>query len=258
MGQMVWSRPEQLSVRLEGETSSPTWIHTADEPGAFGFLNPHQIICGVHLIPAFAYGHTDELLLPSIARPLHENNEDWKFYYVNMFVDRDIFMRFCGGGVGHRSTHNATQTFCNDRDPLDCVARRNNADSEQGEGASEEDKEASEDKVEASSKNEESSADRQLEASEEYEDDGPPLEEDEEDGLSESAVDQDEDEVVELEMEEYGYGGLDQEEENTDDEADADQDDSSSDNEDNDADDDLGPEDGEDENGEELEGYGEL
>ncbi|KAG2061326.1 hypothetical protein BDR06DRAFT_867888, partial [Suillus hirtellus] len=28
----------------------------ADEPGAFRFLDPHQIICGVHLIPAFAYG----------------------------------------------------------------------------------------------------------------------------------------------------------------------------------------------------------
>lgn len=232
----------------------------ADEPGAFGFLDPRHLIRGVHLIPAFAYGRTDGLLPPSIARLLHENNEDWKFYYVNMFVDRDMFMRFRGGGVGHRSTRNATQTFCNDRDPLDCVAPGNNADSEQGEGASEEDKEASEDEVEASSENEESSAERQLEASEEYEDDGPPLEEDEEDGLSESAVDEGivQDEVVESEMEEYGYGGLDQEEENTDEEADADQDDSGSDNEDNDIDNDLGPEDGEDENEEELEGYGEL
>ncbi|KAG2030018.1 hypothetical protein BDR03DRAFT_1017643, partial [Suillus americanus] len=141
-----------------------------------------------------------------------------------------------------------------------CIAPRNNADSEQGEGASEEDEEASEDEVEASSENEESSAEHQLEASEEYEDDGPPLEEDEEDGLSESAVDEGivQDNVVESEMEEYGYGGLDQEEENTDEEADADQDDSGSDNEDNDIDNDLGPEDGEDENEEELEGYGEL
>lgn len=56
----------------------------ADEPGAFGFLDPSQIIRGVHLIPAFAYGRTEELLPPSIARPIHENNEDWKFYYVNM------------------------------------------------------------------------------------------------------------------------------------------------------------------------------
>jgi hypothetical protein len=56
----------------------------ADEPGAFGFLDPRFIIRGVHLIPGFAYDRTDELLPPSIARPLHENNEDWKFYYVNM------------------------------------------------------------------------------------------------------------------------------------------------------------------------------
>jgi hypothetical protein len=56
----------------------------ADEPGAFGFLDPRNIIRGVHLIPGFQYGCTYTLLPPSIARPLHENNEDWKFYYVNM------------------------------------------------------------------------------------------------------------------------------------------------------------------------------
>src|SRR4051812_31032463 len=39
-----------------------------DNPDAFGFLDPKDIICGVHLIPAFAHGHTSELLAPSIAR----------------------------------------------------------------------------------------------------------------------------------------------------------------------------------------------
>ncbi|KAG2349242.1 hypothetical protein BDR05DRAFT_944329 [Suillus weaverae] len=51
-------------------------------------------------------------------------------------------------------------------------------------------------------------------------------------------------------MEEFGYGGLDQEEDDTD----SDEDDSDSDNEDNVIDNDLGPEDGEDENEETLEG----
>ncbi|ETW82443.1 hypothetical protein HETIRDRAFT_426128 [Heterobasidion irregulare TC 32-1] len=28
-----------------------------------------------------------------------ENDEDWEGYYINMFVDRDMFMRFRGGGI---------------------------------------------------------------------------------------------------------------------------------------------------------------
>lgn len=55
-----------------------------DTKGSFSFLDPKEVICAVHLIPAFAYGQTDSLLPPSIARPSNDNNEDWVFYYVNM------------------------------------------------------------------------------------------------------------------------------------------------------------------------------
>jgi hypothetical protein len=37
------------------------------------------------------------------------------------FVDRDMFMRFRGGGVGHKTTREATQSFYEDRDALDSV-----------------------------------------------------------------------------------------------------------------------------------------
>jgi hypothetical protein len=57
---------------------------SSDDPGAFGFLDPQHVIRGVHLIPAFKYGHTDVLLPPSIARSLSDNNEDWTFFYINM------------------------------------------------------------------------------------------------------------------------------------------------------------------------------
>ena len=61
----------------------------------YGFIDPDDIIRGVHLIPVFAYGYTDRLLSQdtvSIARhPLkrrHDNsddmNVDWVNYYVNM------------------------------------------------------------------------------------------------------------------------------------------------------------------------------
>jgi hypothetical protein len=56
-----------------------------DDTDAFGFLDPQDIIRGVHLIPVFQHGRTSELLPPSaIVRPQSDNNEDWKYFYVNM------------------------------------------------------------------------------------------------------------------------------------------------------------------------------
>jgi hypothetical protein len=37
----------------------------------------------------------------------------------NRFSDRDLMMRFRGGGVGHKSTREATDFFKKDRDHLD-------------------------------------------------------------------------------------------------------------------------------------------
>ncbi|KAA1479425.1 hypothetical protein DENSPDRAFT_862027 [Dentipellis sp. KUC8613] len=74
----------------------------SSDPDAFGFLDPQDVIRAAHLIPAFHHGHTEELLPgPSIARPKGDD-ADWQYFYVNIFVDRDMFMRFRGGGVGHK------------------------------------------------------------------------------------------------------------------------------------------------------------
>ena len=54
---------------------------------SFGFLNPKEVIRGVHLLPAFAYGRTSAFLAPSIARQPSEEHEDWNYYYVNMYVN---------------------------------------------------------------------------------------------------------------------------------------------------------------------------
>ncbi|KAI6113765.1 hypothetical protein EDD16DRAFT_1124651 [Pisolithus croceorrhizus] len=59
-----------------------------DLANAFGFIDPNDIIRAVHLIPAYHFGCTKDLLPPSIARHTSENDEDWEWYYVNMFVDR--------------------------------------------------------------------------------------------------------------------------------------------------------------------------
>jgi hypothetical protein len=39
--------------------------------------------------------------------------------YLFRFVDRDMMMRYRGGGVGHKSTRDATDNFLKDRDVLD-------------------------------------------------------------------------------------------------------------------------------------------
>ncbi|KAH9944799.1 hypothetical protein B0H21DRAFT_823184 [Amylocystis lapponica] len=77
---------------------------SASDESAFGFVDPSLVIRGCHLIPAFADGRTSELLLAtnSIAR-LPGETDDWASYYVNIFVDRDMFMRYSGGGIGHIS-----------------------------------------------------------------------------------------------------------------------------------------------------------
>ena len=56
----------------------------SDEPGAFGFIDPEQIIRGVHLIPNFPRERTDSRLPPSIVRPANDKDEDWDSFYVNL------------------------------------------------------------------------------------------------------------------------------------------------------------------------------
>ncbi|KAG7088893.1 hypothetical protein E1B28_012838 [Marasmius oreades] len=53
-------------------------------PAAFGFLNPSYVLQASHLIPAFAHGRWDDILLPSIARLPEDNNCDWSQYYVSI------------------------------------------------------------------------------------------------------------------------------------------------------------------------------
>ena len=72
------------------------WVQFFDQsnPGdTFGFVNPDAVIRGVHLIPAFRYGLTEDLLGPSFTQRItevpdsesdHGLNKDWQFYYINM------------------------------------------------------------------------------------------------------------------------------------------------------------------------------
>jgi hypothetical protein len=117
---------------------------------AFGFLDPSHVVRGCHLIPSFKDGKTQDLLTTdlqgeSLGR-VGTEGDDWANYYVGMyvnrhqqtnqlltvssslysFVDRDMFMRFLGIGIGHRSQHSVraeevddSQTFSIDDDESD-------------------------------------------------------------------------------------------------------------------------------------------
>jgi hypothetical protein len=85
--QLLWIRRMELDLkhksgwkaqRLHRVRFIPT--STGD---AFGFLDPNDIIRGVHLIPAFASGQTTELLEPALSIQYEENKKDWVEYYVN-------------------------------------------------------------------------------------------------------------------------------------------------------------------------------
>jgi len=52
-----------------------------DDPDAFGFLDPDVVIRGVHLIPAFGHGQTDNHL-ETFAQA--DSDNDWLYFYVNM------------------------------------------------------------------------------------------------------------------------------------------------------------------------------
>ncbi|KAF7292066.1 hypothetical protein MIND_01232700 [Mycena indigotica] len=77
---------------------------------AYAFVNPDKVIREAHLIPAFARGLIDNSDIPSLGRP--NGRQDWLYHYVNFFVDRDMLMRYLGGGVGH-----SYQVFVPDPEP---------------------------------------------------------------------------------------------------------------------------------------------
>ncbi|KAI0310493.1 hypothetical protein OF83DRAFT_1019709, partial [Amylostereum chailletii] len=85
-----------------------------DEDSPFSFINPDQVVRAAHLVPAFKYGMTEQRLDPLIACKDEEKDMDWEMFYINMFVDRDMFMRFRGGGVGHLSTRHLNRELEDD------------------------------------------------------------------------------------------------------------------------------------------------
>jgi hypothetical protein len=60
------------------------FLDSNDDTNAFGFIDPLDVIRAIHLIPAFHFGKTSQLLSPSLARHEDEGDEDYQRYYINM------------------------------------------------------------------------------------------------------------------------------------------------------------------------------
>ncbi|KAG8700007.1 hypothetical protein FRC08_004982 [Ceratobasidium sp. 394] len=87
--------------RLDRVTYLPC-ITNEDVLDSFDFIDPSNIIRATHLIPDFCSGTTKEFF--NVPQSIAHDDKvygDWKGYYVNRFVDRDMLMRYVGGGVGH-------------------------------------------------------------------------------------------------------------------------------------------------------------
>jgi len=76
--------PEQPEWGLHCGRMPRVGFLPADDPGAFGFVNPEDILRRAHIEPCHAGGRTQEIMGPSIARCDGEKDSDYNFYYVNM------------------------------------------------------------------------------------------------------------------------------------------------------------------------------
>ncbi|KAG6823907.1 hypothetical protein H0H92_008651, partial [Tricholoma furcatifolium] len=97
---------------------------------AFEFLDPDLVLRAVHLIPVFDGEQTGDLLGPSMARRVEEDDQDYERYYINIHVDRDMFVQFTSGGIGHRVSHHATRNLKRDIERACSVATDPSSDSE--------------------------------------------------------------------------------------------------------------------------------
>ncbi|SJL13006.1 uncharacterized protein ARMOST_16442 [Armillaria ostoyae] len=94
----------------------PHWVGfvNGSDAEAFGFISPANVIQVVHLLPVYRLGTTSDFLAPSIARRPNENDQDYERYSVAMWADRDMVYRYCGLGIGHMATWDATRVFRED------------------------------------------------------------------------------------------------------------------------------------------------
>ncbi|KIM28587.1 hypothetical protein M408DRAFT_307928 [Serendipita vermifera MAFF 305830] len=119
-------RYDLLWVRWLVRSSPPNPVTTAGldavcfDPSAeaqFGFVDPSTVIRSSHLIPAWHHGVVPDQDRVTTKFTSTNGLPDYRYYYINKFVDRDMYMRYLGGGVGHAGG-GAIRGFCGKIDAL--------------------------------------------------------------------------------------------------------------------------------------------
>ncbi|KAF9046642.1 hypothetical protein BJ165DRAFT_1611041 [Panaeolus papilionaceus] len=92
-----------------------------DDEFAYGCLDPSLVLRGCHMIPAFHDGpkipstsgspETQQVKYHGRDLMIEESLNKWKNYYVGIFVDRDMFMRHLGLGLGHKGRQQDSKSY---------------------------------------------------------------------------------------------------------------------------------------------------
>ncbi|KAF9254790.1 hypothetical protein L218DRAFT_814666, partial [Marasmius fiardii PR-910] len=99
----LWAHWYKLNMTCKPGFKAKRMYHLSfpspNDPRAFGFLSLEDLY--KHLISSFP-GHLLAGIPTRGSNGKQENEEeDWKYYYIDMFVDRDMFMWYQGGTIGH-------------------------------------------------------------------------------------------------------------------------------------------------------------
>ncbi|KAG2046039.1 hypothetical protein BDR06DRAFT_899875, partial [Suillus hirtellus] len=86
-----WFRRDSLPAGWSAKQLQCLEFFDQDSPDAYRFLDLDSVVRGIHLIPSFHHCTDPQDL-------------DSDIYTIYSFVDRDIFMQFCGGRIGHKAT----------------------------------------------------------------------------------------------------------------------------------------------------------
>ncbi|TRM55174.1 hypothetical protein BD626DRAFT_606624 [Schizophyllum amplum] len=79
-----WFRLEPTPWGFKAKRQPRLRFFDAEDPQAFGFIDPKDIVRAAHIVPAYAHGTTDSYLAGDTVARAPGDEEDWKFHYVSM------------------------------------------------------------------------------------------------------------------------------------------------------------------------------
>ncbi|KAJ3522032.1 hypothetical protein NMY22_g12062 [Coprinellus aureogranulatus] len=100
--EFLWIRHYRVDSAGSAFELDQVELLSVDEPASHSFVDPLEVVRACHIVPNFherlKYADMPVQGISVVA----DEGSDWKRYFVNRFVDRDMFIRYEWGlGVGH-------------------------------------------------------------------------------------------------------------------------------------------------------------